>query len=332
MKLHLSAFYFNVCLLIVAPARMQAQTPISTAEKESMCYQFEHGKLQYGIGLSLKVDIIKNTFGYYRLSFTGGAGIPFGKELGLARNALISYYFLELDFFRGGLGAPTLALDNQKILIELRQSFLLSVGRTFKKEKFNYNRPVMQFVSNSSHPLYDPYNSSFTLGTTFINGLNIKRSQRVGIASIGWNYIQVTYLNDGPPFASDWLPFGDGFDRWWTGSGQLGCYIPDNNWCRSFEIKYDKFTGLQPYAYEAATALRLKHIPYKSKETRLFNRQRFELSMGTNKGLGISFNLYDIRIIDVQHYIHNNKYSYHDTPLKWRMGTGLFYNNTYIIN
>ena len=215
--------------------------------------------------------------------------------------------------------------------MELRQSFLLAVGRTYKTEKFNYNRPVMQFVSNSSHPLYDPYNSSFTIGTTFINGLNIRRSQRVGIASIGWNYMQLTYLNDGPPFTSKWLPFGDGFDRWWTGSGQIGCYIPDNTWCRNFELKYDKFTGLQPYAYETATALRLKHIPYKSKETSLFNRQRLELSMGTNKGLGLSVNLYDIRIIDVQSYIHNNKYSYHDTPLKWRMGTGLFYNNTYII-
>jgi hypothetical protein len=300
-------------------------------ERKKLSDGFEAGKIQFGVGVSLKVDIIKNTFGYYRLSLTGGAGIPFGKEMGLRRNTMTSYYFVELDFFRGGLGAPVLALDNQKILIELRQSFLLSTGRTHTYDRFNYNRPVMQFISNSSHPLFDPYNLSFTIGSTFINGLNVRRSQRVGIASAGWNYFQISYLNDGPPFTSNWLPFGDGFDRWWTGSGQFGFYNPEADWIRNCELKYDKFTGLQPYAYELATALRLKHIPYKSKETRLYNRQRYELSLGTNKGLGFSFNIYDMRVIDVQHYIHNNKYSYHDTPLKWRLGGGFLYNNTFII-
>ncbi len=325
--------YALLFIFVTAVTRFAvAQANFTAAERKKWSDGFEAGKVQFGVGVSLKVDIIRNTFGYFRLSLTGGAGIPFGKELGLQRNTMTGYYFFELDFFRGGLGAPALALDNQKILIELRQSFLMAFGRTHHSEKFNYNRPVVQFISNSSHPLFDPYNLSFNIGSTFINGLNIKRSQRVGIASFGWNYIQVTYLNDGPPFTASWLPFGDGFDRYWTGSGQIGVYSPETNWFRNFELKYDKFTGLQPYSYELATGLRLKHIPYKSKETRLFNRQRYEFSIGTNRGLGASFNLYDIRVIDVQHYIHNNKYSYHDTPLKWRVGGGLFYNNTFMIN
>lgn len=310
---------------------LDAQANFSAEERQQLTERFEAGKFQFGIGVSLKVDIIKNTFGYYRLSLTGGAGIPFGKEFGLARNTMTGYYFLECDLFRGGLGAPALALDNQKMLIELRQSFLLAVGRTHGQEKYNYNRPVVQFISNSSHPIFDPYNMSFTIGSTFINGLNIKRSQRVGIASLGWNFAQITYLNDGPPFTSNWLPFGDGFDRYWTGSGQIGVYVPETKWFRNFELKYDKFTGLQPYSYELATALHLKHIPYKSKETRLFNRQRYELSLGTNRGIGLSVNVYDSREIDIQHHIHNNKFSYHDTPLKWRVGAGLFYNNAFII-
>ena len=39
-----------------------------------MTFQFEQGKFQYGVGLNLKVDIIKNTFGYFRLSLTTAAG------------------------------------------------------------------------------------------------------------------------------------------------------------------------------------------------------------------------------------------------------------------
>jgi hypothetical protein len=318
-------------LLNLSAVCIYAQTNFSSAERKQLKERFESGKMQFGVGISLKVDIIKNTFGYYRLSVTGGAGVPFGRELGLRRNTMTGYYFVECDVFRGGLGAPALALDNQQMLIELRQSFLLSVGRTHGREKFNYNRPVMQFISNSSHPLFDPYNLSLTLGSTFINGLNIRRSQRVGIVNLGWNYVQLTYLNDGPPFTSSWLPFGDGFDRYWTGSGQVGVYFSETKWMRNIELKYDKFTGLQPYAYELATALHLKHIPYRSKETRLFNRQRYEIGIGTNRGIGFSMNVYDSREVDIQHYIHNNKYSYHDTPLKWRIGAGLFYNNAFII-
>ena len=319
-------------MLLVIATKGFGQSDMGLEQKQNLTNRFEQGKFQYGVGLTLKVDIIKNTFGYYRLSLTGGAGIPFGRDLGLSRNTMIVYYFAELDLFRGGLGAPALALDNQKVLLELRQSFLLSFGRTHGDKNFNYNRPVMQFVSNSSHPIYDPYNLSFTIGTTFINGLNIRRSQRVGIATIGYNYYQFTYLNDGPPFTSDWLPFGDGFDRYWTGSGQIGFYFPGNNTLRAVELKYDKFTGLQPYAYETATALHLKHIPYKSKETRLYNRQRYEVCVSTPRGLGFSMNFYDVRKVDIQHYIHTNKYSYHDTPLKWRVGSGFFYNNAFIIH
>lgn len=330
MKKFLHLPFITMALLLILGSCIRAQTAFTREDKEKLSQSFEAGKIQVGVGVSLKLDLIRNTFGYFRISLTGGAGIPFGKEMGLKRNSMIGYYFLEVDIFRGGLGAPALALDNQKMLSELRQSFLLSVGRTLGDQLYNYNRPVVQFISNSSHPLFDPYNFSFTLGSTFINGINVKRSQRVGIASIGYNEFGLAYLNDGPPFVS--LPFGDGFDRWWTGSGQIGVYIPNNKFFRNFELKYDKYTGLQPYAYETATALRLKQIPYKSRATRLWNRTRLEFSFGTNKGIGASVNFYDNARLDIQNYIHRDKYSYHGTPLKWRIGSGLFFNNTFIIN
>ena len=329
MKKQLLSIQFIVLLLVLGSC-INAQTAFTRADKERMSQEFEAGKVQFGVGLTLKVDLIRNTFGYFRISLTGGAGIPFGREMGLNRNSMIGYYFLEVDLFRGGMGAPVLALDNQKMLCELRQSFLFSAGRTLGDKIYNYNRPVVQFISNSSHPLFDPYNFSFTIGSTFVNGINVKRSQSCGIASLGYNEFQLAYLNDGPPFVS--LPFGDGFDRWWTGSGQIGVYIPNNKVLRNFELKYDKFTGLQPYAYETSTALRLKQIPYKSRETRLLNRSRIEFSFGTNRGIGLSVNFYDNAWMDIQNHIHHNKYAYHSTPLKWRIGSGLFYNNTFIIN
>ena len=321
----ISFLLFKICLFY-------GQANLSYGDKQNLTTNFEKGKPQFGFGITLKVDLVKSTFAYFRLSLTGGAGLPIGRDIGLERNNFCLYYFAELDIFRGGMGAPAMSIDNQKILFELRQSFLTAVGSTLNYERYNYTRPVMQFVSNSSHPLYDPFNSSFTIGTTFVNGLNIKRSQRVGIASIGYQGFQLTYLNDGPPFTSDWLPYGDGFDRWWTGSGQIGIYNVDYPLLRSIEIKYDKFTGLQPYAYELSTALHMKHIPYKSKEIQLSNRQRIEISVATDRGIGFSYNIYDLPLFDIQHYIHQSSgYSFHSTPLKWKGSTGFFYNNAFLI-
>ena len=326
MKRTKLAIILFCCLTITTVAQ-----PLLTGEdRAALTSRFEAGKLQYGAGLTLKLDLVKSTFGYFRVSITGGVGVPVGKQFNARRNILAGYYLFELDLFRGGIGAPALALDNQKLLMELRQSFLVSYGRTHGSAKFNFTRPLMHFVSNSSHPLFDPYNASFTIGTTFINGINIRRSQRTGIASAGIGGFMATYLNDGPPFTADWLPFGDGFDRWWTGSGMVGYYSHDYRWFRSLELKYDKITGLQPYAYETATALKLKHIPYKLKEAQLYNRQRIEFGITSTTGIGYSGNWYDYRQIDIQHRIHSGKkFSYHDTPLMQRFGSGPFYTNTF---
>ena len=332
MKLSLLHYTTGLVFLFFSLS-IAAQADMPNSRRDQLVRGFESGKVQFGVGLSLKVDLVKNTFGYYRLSLTGGAGLPVGKEFQLNENYCTLYYFAELDLFRGGVGAPALALDNQKILMELRQSFLTSFGVLDKNLSYNYTRPLIQFVSNSSHPVYDPYRYSVTLGTTFVNGLNVKRSQRVGIISLGCNQWAGCYMNDGPPFSNNFLPYGDGFDRWWTGSGMIGFYDNSNTIFRSVEIKYDKFTGLQPYAYETSNSLKLKYIPYKSKTTQLLNRQRLEISGSTARGIGFSMSFYDLPLIDVQHYIHfGQKYSYHNTPLKWRFATGLFYNNTYHID
>lgn len=319
-------------LLMLSFAKAQADLP--PARRDFYTSRVDAGKFLYGVGLTLKVDLLKRTFGYYRLSITGGAGIPFGKSLGAKYNRFAAYYFAEIDIFRGGVGAPALSRNNQKIFSELRQSFITetSIEAEPGPSPYNFTRPVMQFISNSSHPILDPFSKSLSIGTTFVNGLNIKRAQRVGIATLGYNRFLFSYLNDGPPFSIDLLPYGDGYDRWWTGSGQLGWYDPDWDLMRSIEIKYDKFTGLQRFAYELATALKIKYIPYRDKDVQLQNRTRLEFSFSSKRGIGASFNIYDMPALDLQHYIHKSgHFSYHNTPLKWTASTGIFYNNTFLI-
>jgi hypothetical protein len=304
-----------------------AQLFLSPAEKDLRSADFAKSKIQLGFGLGLKVDLIRGELGYYRLSATFGGGVPFGKDTYLFNkdkklkdNNFIFYYLAEIDIFRGGLGASSGSLNNQNFVFELRQSFLTSVGTTGKNSNLNFNRPVVHFISNSSRPLLDPFAYSVTFGTTFINTLNLPRSQRVGILNLGLGLFGASYLNDGPPFNfhNNFLPFGDGYDRWWTGSGMIGMYgFSQNSRIRQLELKFDKFTGLQPYGYEVATALKLKHIPYQSKEAQLYNRQRIEFNALTQFGLGFNLSFYDNPKIDVQHLIHlKNFYSYHNTPLK----------------
>ncbi len=325
--------FLCVLIILLFSSNSFSQGGFDYSQKAQLTQSFESGKLQFGIGVNLKLDLVQNSFGYFRLSLTGGAGVPFGESFGLKRNNFIFYYFSEIDIFRGGLGASSLSYTNQNFKVELRNSFLLSGGSTKHSINCNYIRPVIHFVSNSSHPIFDPFSWSITLGTTFVNGLNEKVAQRVGIGTIGYRSGAFTYLNDGPPFHYKFLGIGDGYDRWWTGSGMIGFYNPWRNaLVKAMELKYDKFTGLQHYAYELSTALKLKHIPYKSKEIQLYNRQRFELGILTNFNLGYNFSVYDMPLIDIQHGIHfKRRYSFHNTPLKWRMASGFNYNKTFLV-
>jgi hypothetical protein len=305
-----------------------AQHQFETYDREKLREGLSEGNMQYGLGLKVRFALARKSFGNFRFSVTGGLGIPYGADLNNTdENHVYVSYFAELDIFRGGLGASSETYNNQKLLFELRQTFLFTAGFYQSIDYYSFMRPQIQFLSSASRPLYDPFPVSVSLGTIFINGLNIQRAQRMGIINLGILPFSGTYINDGPPF--HYIGLGDGNDQWWTGNGMIGIY--SRHWyIDEIEIKYDKFTGLQPYAYEQATALRMRFIPYANTKNQLENRQKFEVSFNTVRNIGVSLDLYDFTAFDIQHYIHKSKkFSFHNTPLERYWGFSFFYSNTF---
>lgn len=334
---------YLICFCLFISLNCLAQTintfpNIERPAKDKMVTNAKNNKVQIGFGVCLKAILIKKTFGHFRLSVTGGIGKPTNLNTIInkssIKNKAIFYYFSELEFYNGGLGTSGLNYNSQDFKIELRQSILASFGDYGTSNYYSYTRPIIQFVNSSSHPLLDPFNNfSFTIGTIFINGINYHRAQRLGLVNIGILPIGLTYINDGPPFENKILKLGDGFDRFWTGGGQIGIYNMSPRYrINKLELKYDKFTGWFPYGYEVSTRLGLRYVPYHDKKDQLYNRQKYELSITGFNGLGISYNLYDFPNIDMQHLIHvKNGYTLHNTPLARRTAPAIFYDNTFLI-
>lgn len=293
---------------------------------------FREGKPEFGIGINLYIELLEKSRAYYRVSITGGVGMSVydNDDKNIPGFALFST--TELDIFRGGLGANSLSFQDQKILSEFRQSFMGSCGWSDDRNMYSYVRPMVHFVSNSSYPLLSPYSYSLSLGTTFVNSLQVPRAQRVGLLNVGIGKVSFTYLNDGPFFHKWYLPLGDGFDQWWTGSGQLGVYQLNKPDVQQIEIKYDKFTGLQPYAYEIATALKMKNIPYRDSAVANLNRNRLGINVLFKNHIGITGSLYDKPALDLQNSIHFRRlFAYHSTPLKPEYSIGVSYTRTYLM-
>jgi len=275
----------------------------------------------FGFGAKLTADLIaRHSLAQMRLSVVASMGmgvIESGKS-----SALFPSYHAEMEVYRGGLGSSLAPSQRSRFNFELRQSFLLTAA-VDNAPANAIRRPLVQFISEASHPLADPYKTSITLGTVFINGINHHRSQRVGILSLAYEYFNLTYYNDGPPF--DKLFTGDVYDRWWTGGVQLGYY----NYCDdclfpSVELKFEKFTGWEPNGYEVSKFFQLDYIPYRHFDQNYFNQGRWQLNLMTNSGMGVHLSRYDHDPWDVQHFIHLNlDMTRHPPTLKerWAFGT-----------
>ncbi len=318
----------KLLLFLLCPAWLWGQAFLPNAYQEdynrALRQQSRSQSLPvFGFGARLTVDFVAvESLAQLRLSLVGAAGmgvVPSGNS-----HALFPNYHIELDVYRGGLGSSLAPSERSRYNFELRQTLMLTAALDNGPAQA-VRRPVVQFISSAGHPLADPYKTSLSLGTVFINGLNHHRHQRVGILGMAFEGLNITYYNDGPPF--DKLKLGDRYDRWWTGGLLIGWYDYRNaNPLPAIELKFEKFTGWEPKAYEVSKFFQLDYIPYRHFSQNFFNQGRWQLNLTSNSGVGFNVTRFDKDAWDLQHFIHLNlDMTRHPPTLKERWSIGASY-------
>jgi hypothetical protein len=280
-----------------------------------------------GVALNVSVEFGLANNSQFRLSLSGAVsrGV-LRRESELNAAPAVANLQSELLLFRGGLGATMSNKERARLNLEWRNQFTVAVGYAENRAGRFLNpvagKPLTVFLGNSNPALFDPFDVSLVVGSTFVNGINVPQKQQIGGLSLGLYNVQVSYCNDGPIYNWFFMPTGDAYDRWWTGGGRIGYYnASDLTFFTSLELRYDKFTGYQPNAYELASRLGLNFIPYKNKREALKNQGRYSLLAGIRNRMLVGVNLYDPRMVDFQNMIHTiGRMPFHQTNLKQRIG------------
>ena len=137
---------------------------------------------------------------------------------------------LAVNFYNGGLGALPNS-SNFNIDTVLTAKLTAGTGRGDAMD-------VYPLHLNSGTGLEDNYKYSATLGTNFILNNN-NRNQQVGFLQVrAFDFSFQTY-NDFNGFKK--IGISDGYDRWWTGGGNLTFGAKNNNF--QFVIASDVFTA-----------------------------------------------------------------------------------------
>lgn len=227
----------------------------------------------------------------------------------------------ELEMYRGGLGTSLQNREKSRINLEWRNSLMMLGGWEDGGGMVN-GKPAFVSVGDTRSALVDPLDISFSLGTTFINGINHRRNQQIGTLHITVYNGVLQYYNDATPF--HWLGLADRYDRYWTGGGQLGAYWKnDHTLVTHFVLRFDNYTGYQVNLYEVAGVLQIDNMPYYEAEEQMYNQANFQYKVGIKNNLSLNLSEFDPRWTDVQNLIHYyGGYPFHARPLdtRWTIG------------
>jgi len=284
----------------------------------------EDNKLETSVAFGLALDLGWKRNG----SLRGFVAFSFLQNLTEGDWKILAGGISELEIFRGGLGSSFFNNEKFKLNIELRNSLMILSG--MEKGYQVTGKPAFVTVISERGVLHDPLDYSFSLGTTFINGLNHKRNQQLGTFSASSPYIQIQYYNDDIPFG--WLALADRYDRYWTGGGLIGFYWKNNNsYITDFVLRYDNYTGYQRNLFEVSQLLNIDNLPYLEKEQQMFNQARFQYKVGIKNFFHFNFSIYEPLYSDFQNLIHYNisKNPFHARPLEKRTAIGFDYQYLY---
>ncbi len=277
-------------------------------------------KMVFGYAAGFMLDLGTKSNG----SLKAFINVGFLQKINTGDVALLMGGQSHLEFYRGGLGTSLLNRERFKINIEIRNSF--AAFAAYGTANNIAGRPAFVNVGTDASSLIDPLDYSISLGTMFINGINHNRNQRIGIFSLSALNGTLHYYNDGPPFPK--LALSDGYDRYWTGGGQLGFYFKnDDAFVTDLVLRFDTYTGYQLNLYEVGSILRIDNLPYKVKEQQMFNQSRFQYKLGIRNSVYLNYSVFDPYFSDIQNLIHYHISisPFHPRPLKKRQTYGLDY-------
>ena len=165
-------------------------------------------------------------FGGNKSYMSGTAGIGVSRRINFVEPGVN----LAVNFYNGGLGA----LSNSS---EMNFDTVLTAKVTAGTGNGN-PMTVYPLHVNSGTGLVDNFNYSATIGTNFILNNN-QRNQQVGFVQVRAGDFSFQTYNDFGGFKK--LGLSDGYDRWWTGGGNLTFGARNSNY--QVVIANDVFTA-----------------------------------------------------------------------------------------
>lgn len=305
--------YRNVILLYHAPASLFLVVSFlfyspTLLGQDRVEYFHSPYAVQYGYGLKGSLEWSKLEKLYFRLGVTAGVGVLAGKWIYPSLNA-------ELSVYSGGIGSSKPGRSGGKWLdLESVISYTATAGwaqRLRKESRYGPDRrsyPLYYFNNQSLPSLQNPFRWSASFGGNIVifHTRQKNKMQRVGFANLHFDRVQVNYANDGPFFRP---PFGDLFDRYYTGTGFVA-FHGDLKWdVNIVELSYNKFTGYSPSSYEISNKLGSSYVFYKDEKENFYNKSNFQLNVGNiAKHWGLTGVIYNYPWSDVQHTIHSKSY------------------------
>ena len=244
----------------------------------------------------------------YRIYLSGAIAKNFSK----GDVAAIFNCQADLILFSNGIGASIVPSQRNRVNIEFRNHLGFTAGVNDNDDKV-WGRPLNPNIGDANTVLDDPLDYSLQFGTVFVNGLNHSRNQQLGFAKVGAGWFHLFYMNDGPPFGA--IGLGDTWDRYWTGVGGIGYYrISENAEITSFELRYSRYTGDEPFLYDLSSDLRMNYLPHKDQTVQFFNKGRYQYRVGFRNSGFVGLNIYQPKVTDVQRIIHHGIWAFHPNP------------------
>jgi hypothetical protein len=220
---------------------------------------------------------------------------------------------MDLMLYHSGIGSSLPGNKSaHKIEAELNISYTVTAGLTDRlkaESRFNpsvRDYPLYYFNIFNKPALQNPFNWSASFGGNAIISFTrpINKFQQVGFLNLHLDRIQLSYTNDGPPF---FPPFGDKYDRYYTGAGFIS-FHGNSSWpVNLVEFGFNKFTGYSKNAYELSNRAGVVYLYYKDEKQQFYNKSQFFFNVGsTTHKWEANLNLYNYQWLDIQHRIHQS--------------------------
>ncbi|WP_055446008.1 hypothetical protein [Lacinutrix mariniflava] len=262
--------------------------------------------LRLGFGITLTAEVQNG----YQLKFRASAAGGIGNYVGINNNGfgILPTAHLGVMLYNRGILGSNLSRDyKNSLFLDFFTNATLTIGGqniTAINRLEDRIVPLYHFADFTANPLQNTFKHSVSIGSNIIFNPDKNRStQRLGFFNLNVaRTVQLSYYNDGGPVLNI---FGDKKDRYYTGGLVLSAHLKSQAYLNLIALSFHKFTGWQPFAFDAGDKLQLDHIPYKNKSVFGFNQQQWTLAASSfNHNFSGYISAYDVNVWDVQDILH----------------------------